>query len=389
MAKHGALYQCLSCRHRWLGYVGPVGCPACRHLYVRWLNYEAIVQSVRCFSQSSRVKRMSIYPDKKHGKLTGRFAVEVTLGSHRMCGRFATLDEARTAEKEYTRKLETGEALDEATLRHDGRDVPRSLSALLAKGSPLIWNGSHGLNCERQIQAIIGLIGDLAPDKVTTTDIDDIIIKLREGGSSPGTVKHYLAALHALLKRGASKGRGYVTEMPEFSWQDEDEGRIRVVTLLEEARLRDLLSPEVADYVSAAIRVSPRQLQGSWLRLWANQTKAKASRSVPLNAPTKAILKRRLPWTLTERQLAYAWNKAKAAMGLADDKEFVVHALRHTCATRPVERGVNLVVIQRYMGHKAITTTLRYAHYSDTPPHGCRVSFVSPGVTPDDRKCGR
>lgn len=120
---------------------------------------------------------------------------------------------------------------------------------MLAKGSPLIWNGSsHGLNCERQIQAIIGLIRDLAPDEVTTTDIDDIVIKLREGGSSPGTVNRYLAALHALLKWGASKGRGYLTEMPEFSWQDEDDGRIQVVTLLEEARLRDLFLSAAGPY---------------------------------------------------------------------------------------------------------------------------------------------
>ncbi len=77
---------------------------------------------------------MSIYPDKKHGKLTGRFAVEVTLGGHRMRGRFATLDEARTAEKEYTRKLETGEALDEATLRHDWQGRPSIALSVACQG---------------------------------------------------------------------------------------------------------------------------------------------------------------------------------------------------------------------------------------------------------------
>jgi hypothetical protein len=52
-------------------------------------------------------------------------------------------------------------------------------------------------------------------------------------------------------------------------------------------------------------------------------------------------------------------------MGLSDDEDFVFHALRHTRATRLVQHGVNLRVIQQFMGHKAIQTTLRYAHVSD------------------------
>ena len=52
-------------------------------------------------------------------------------------------------------------------------------------------------------------------------------------------------------------------------------------------------------------------------------------------------------------------------MGLSGDGEFVFHARRHTRATRLVEMGVNLRVIQQFMGHKVIQTTLRYAHVSD------------------------
>ena len=52
-------------------------------------------------------------------------------------------------------------------------------------------------------------------------------------------------------------------------------------------------------------------------------------------------------------------------MGLSQDEDFVFHTLRHTRATRLVELGVNLRVIQQFMGHKSIQTTLRYAHVSD------------------------
>ena len=49
-------------------------------------------------------------------------------------------------------------------------------------------------------------------------------------------------------------------------------------------------------------------------------------------------------------------------MGLAKDKEFVLHALRHTCASRLLFMGVDLVTIKEWLGHADIQTTMRYAH---------------------------
>ncbi|MGY9014550.1 MAG: tyrosine-type recombinase/integrase [Rhodospirillales bacterium] len=40
----------------------------------------------------------------------------------------------------------------------------------------------------------------------------------------------------------------------------------------------------------------------------------------------------------------------------------VAKALRHTCASRIVQKGVNLKVVQSWMGHKSYRSTLRYAH---------------------------
>ena len=49
------------------------------------------------------------------------------------------------------------------------------------------------------------------------------------------------------------------------------------------------------------------------------------------------------------------------AFGLLTDPQFVIHALRHTCATRLMAAGVDVVTVQHWLGHKDISTTMRYA----------------------------
>ncbi len=43
-------------------------------------------------------------------------------------------------------------------------------------------------------------------------------------------------------------------------------------------------------------------------------------------------------------------------------KKISVHTLRHCYATHLLEQGVNIRVIQRYMGHRSLETTMRYLH---------------------------
>lgn len=53
-------------------------------------------------------------------------------------------------------------------------------------------------------------------------------------------------------------------------------------------------------------------------------------------------------------------------------KKISIHTLRHCYATHLLEAGVSLKVIQQYLGHSSLTTTLIYLHLTDTATENAR-----------------
>ncbi len=68
--------------------------------------------------------------------------------------------------------------------------------------------------------------------------------------------------------------------------------------------------------------------------------------------------KTKKPW----RNLRKAFKKAKDKAGIT--RPFRMHDLRHSFASNLVMNGQDLKTVQELLGHRNISTTLRYAHLS-------------------------
>lgn len=320
---------------------------------------------------------MPIYPDRKKGKLTGRFVVEVTRKGRRLRDRCDTLVQAQATERSFRDQLDNGTAPEAKRRFLVESSRAETLSEGIKKAAGRLWSGKAvEVDNFVKLRTIVALMGDKGLDAIDTNFVDDLIIRLLAEGKADGTINRYLSAFNTFLKW--TNERGYrKTPLPTFAWRDEDEGRIRWITPEEEEELYSLLSEDTAKLVRIAIHtgmrrsellsLEPGQITRGWVHIW--KTKSGTPRSVPLSPEDEADLRYlvtqgRMP---TASSLRYQWDQARAAMGLSGDDHFVFHACRHTCATRMVMTGsVNLRVVQTFLGHKRIETTTRYAHVNDT-----------------------
>lgn len=91
------------------------------------------------------------------------------------------------------------------------------------------------------------------------------------------------------------------------------------------------------------------------------ESKGDVPRGVPMSDRVFQILTRRKAFTeLKTHQVETAFSKARRVLSLPLDA--TMHGFRHTFATRMLEAGVDIQVVQQMLGHKSITTTTIYAH---------------------------
>jgi len=244
--------------------------------------------------------------------------------------------------------------------------------------SGILWEpGRHKDACQGYVIELQGIMNRHAIRSFDNQLVDRIVTDLRDKGNRNSTVNRKLAVLSKLLRKHHKTGG--LDRLPDFQKLPERNGRIRFLSRDEEAFLFAALELQEVTYgnlarflvdtgarVGEAINLRWTDIHGETATFW--ETKAHTPRSVPLTDRALLALEHQRSMALGPfAKVRYpnfrnAWIKARKRAGLSSDPQVVPHILRHTCASRLAQSGVDIKRIQEFLGHKTLAMTLRYAH---------------------------
>jgi integrase len=300
---------------------------------------------------------------------------------------FKSTKKTTKREAKQVEAMERHKIMNEVKLTPQEKTAKMMLSEAINKVYDVRWkhNKDASGSLERA-ELILKIMGDIAIGSIGEGEVNGLIGHLEKKQRSAGTINRYLAALKTILKH-------FKQSWDDIKLRKENKGRIRVLSPKEEAEVLKLLRnapngnrrvyyPDVADLVEVLLDTGCRvseilnlrfddvNFETNLISIWVN--KGDRPRSIPMTSRVGRILSNRkatnpiMPFSINVFQADKVWIWVRKSLGLQDDKEFVIHALRHTCASRLVNRGIDLYVVKEWLGHSSIQVTEKYAHLA---PH--------------------
>lgn len=287
------------------------------------------------------------------------------------------------------REARLAEAAEKQKLLNNIQVTPQEdrANTLLADAVDIVYDakwqyGKDSIRSYRKGTRLVELMGNVPLKEIDDQAVAKLVHGLEQSGATTATVNRYLAALKTIL-------RHLRQATDPVCLRKERKGRIRTLSKDEEGQVVNLLrhTPhserrayfvDVADLVEVlidsgmrlgealALKYEDVNFASNLLSIWIN--KGDRPRSIPMTSRVRTILKSRQinnhlsPFSLKPHQGETAWRWVRETMGIDSDKEFVLHSLRHTCATRLVNLGVDLYVVKEILGHSSIRVTEKYAH---------------------------
>jgi site-specific recombinase XerD len=301
------------------------------------------------------------------------------------------------------------------------RDLRKSTFGGFVQGHYAPWLKANRRGADKTLKDIKRCFDSLYLKKltdITRSDLDRYVAKRRTDGCATATIVRDMNNLRSVVRRAIDGG--YLRDSPFKGWEKPkvvDRGVTRYLSTDEEKALReamaerddkarrervtandwrrqrgyellsefsekdfpDHLSPMVLVSLNSGLRYgeltglawSAIDLRAQVLTVTGATSKGAKTRHVPLNAEALDVLVR---WKAQGQGEGLVFkNHEGAAIGtvktawlalLKDAKinDFRWHDLRHTFASKLVQRGVDLAVVRELLGHGDFALTLRYAH---------------------------
>jgi len=296
----------------------------------------------------------------------GRYHAEACVDRRRLHRRLpagSTASDAKRVEAELTRALHTQRRAGGVTIPGD----PLLLELLndyterhaLTLRSPDTAQ-FHGYRIGRWLE------GKRASEtrEVAAAIVDDLT-----GQYAPATINRSLGALKKALRMGWERNKTTTDYSSLVKRLPENNARTTTLSIDQV----DALASHASESVRAAIWISlftgcrrgeilamqPADIARDTITIQAGNTKTMRTRTVPIIAPVRPWLKH-LPLPLNFEGLKSGFARARVAAGMPDVN---FHDLRRSCGTLLIQRGVELHVVSKLLGHTSTTVTERvYAH---------------------------
>ena len=311
---------------------------------------------------------MSIYIEKRNGRPTGFWKVEVTIHGQRHLARTNSYEDALRIEHEL--KV-TGSKLESSCVQK------YTLGQLHDDIIDRLWAGQKDEDYARKRwRRCLTILGPDTPvTEVRFARMERVADRLRADGLNPKTINRHLATVSKAL-RWAYK-RELIPSMPPIPRLPEADGRIAFLRQPEVPRflkyLYDHERPSTALCLEVLLVTGMRagelmglkshniELDGDECSVVLEDTKTGDGRTIPLARPLGeqllAIVRDKLP---DYDLLLRACHRASQALDTRDT--ITPHVLRHTTATLLSAKGTPSLVVADLLGHKNLATTRKYAH---------------------------
>lgn len=315
---------------------------------------------------------------KRNGKYYCRFQLNGER-HHKLCAGATSIKEAEKIENAFKYKLQQ---IQNGVIPKEEKNLP----LYKLKQIYLAYSETNNRNFEHNKYSVNIIMAYFGENKIAQDILPKHIEAFKEWLRTERNLKNasinrYLEILSKMFNLGIDNGNLSTNPVSKVKKLQEDNHKIRFLTVEEEVRLYKALPEFLKPIVTVALHTGMRR--GEILNLkWSNidfdygfiellQTKSGKARKIPISEKLMEIFNNLHANTRSEYvfinpetglpyvDIKKSFNKAREAAGI---KNFRFHDLRHTVATRLVEKGIDLLVVMDILGHSKIETTMRYAH---------------------------
>ena len=295
----------------------------------------------------------------------------------------------------------------------------REMSVLYGKVCEKVWNKKDNSQKARAKWIVKFFGSQKLVNEINDFDIEKLDTALSKRDISGSTINGYYSALSSMMKYAKSKPSIYGKDFEplQFDWRERGSHRLRYLQEDEEQKLIKL-SPKFLPFyifqIDTGLRLSETighnsnapasckkqgflvgdvDRSGNFINLYDRKHMNNNEYSIiPLIPRAREIVldlcvgkKADEPvfpnnyWAVQRN-----WREEVRTAFQEEDESFCIHMLRHTTASRLVQRGVDIYVVKEIMGHKDIKTTMQYAKLNNkTVMDAMKVLSNNPGT--DDR----